>query len=51
MNRFFTRPELAAEYRLPKPTSSFSPRLPPVEKNDQGELLFLEAHVDAWLAD
>ena len=22
-----------------------------VEKNDQGESLFLEAHVDAWLAD
>jgi excisionase family DNA binding protein len=52
MNRFFTHGELATEYRLPKHVQGqLLAEVTPVEKNDQGESLFLEAHVDAWLAD
>ena len=52
MNRFFTRTEFADAYRLPKHVQEQLPsEVAPVEKNDQGEPLFLEAHVDAWLAD
>jgi excisionase family DNA binding protein len=52
MNRYFTRLELAEAYRHPKHVlAQFLAEVAPVEKNDQGEPLFLEAHVDAWLND
>jgi hypothetical protein len=51
MNRFFTHGELATEYRLPQHIhEQLLADIATVEKNDQGEPLFLEAHVDAWLA-
>lgn len=50
MNRFFTRSELATEYRHPQHVlEQLLVEIAPVEKNNQGEPLFLEAHVDAWL--
>lgn len=50
MNRFFTKPELIAEYRLPQHVQEqLLADVAPVEKDGQGEALFLEAHVDAWL--
>jgi|ERR1019366_3787261 hypothetical protein len=50
MNRFFTAPELADAYRLPKHVhDQLLSELAPVEKDDHGGPLFLEAHVDAWL--
>jgi len=52
MNRFFSHPELADTYRLPKHIhEQLLAEVAPVEKNDQDEPLFLEAHIDAWLAD
>jgi excisionase family DNA binding protein len=52
MNRFFTRPELADAYRLPRHVEErLFAEIAPVEKNGQDESLFLEAHVDAWLND
>ena len=52
VNRFFSRPELADAYRLPKHVrEQLFAQVAPVEKNEHGELLFLEAHVDAWLTD
>lgn len=49
MNRFLTVPELAA-YRLPKHVQEqLLAEVAPVEEDDQGEPLFLEAQVDAWL--
>ena len=48
MNRFFT--DLIAEYRLPQHVNDeLFAEVIPVEKTDQGETLYLEAHVDAWL--
>ena len=39
-------------YRLPKHVhDQLLAEVVPVDKNDQGEPLFLEAHVDSWLAD
>lgn len=50
MNRFFTRPELAADYRLPKHVlEQLFAEVAPVEKDDRDVPLFLESHVDAWL--
>jgi len=50
MNRFLTAAELAAAYRLPQHIQDqLFGEVFPVEKSDQGEPLFLEAHVDAWL--
>ncbi len=52
MNRFFTAAELADVYRLPKHVQEqLLSKVAAVETNDLGEPLFLEAHVDAWLAD
>jgi excisionase family DNA binding protein len=52
MNRFFTGIELAEAYRLPRHLhEQLLAEVAAVEKNDQGEPLFLEAHVDSWLAD
>lgn len=50
MNRFFTRTELAEAYHHPKHVlEQLLAEVAPVEKNDGGEPLYLEAHVDAWL--
>ena len=50
MNRFFTKSDLIAEYRLPRHVhDQLFAEVVPVEKTDQGEPLFLEAQVDAWL--
>jgi excisionase family DNA binding protein len=50
MNRFFTASELADAYRLPKHIhDQLLAEVATVEKDEQGEPLFLEAHVDAWL--
>lgn len=50
MNRFFTSVELADEYRLPiHIQNQLLSEVLPVDTTDQGEPLFLEAHVDAWL--
>lgn len=50
MNRFFTRPELLEEYRLPRHVhEQLVAEVVPVDKTDQGEALYLEAHIDAWL--
>lgn len=50
MNRFFTCTDLIAEYRLPQHVhNQLFAEVLPVEKTDQGETLYLEAHVDAWL--
>jgi hypothetical protein len=50
INRFFTAPELIEAYRLPRHIhDQLFAEVVPVEKTDQGEPLFLEAHVDAWL--
>lgn len=52
MNRFFTALELADAYRLPKHVQEqLLAEVAPIGKDDQGESLFLEAHVDAWLED
>lgn len=51
MNCFFTRPDLIAEYRLPQHIHHrLFAEVAAVEINDQGDLLYLEAHVDSWLA-
>lgn len=51
MNRFFTRPEIIETYRLPRHVhDQLFAEVVPVEKTDQDEPLFLEAHhVDSWL--
>lgn len=50
MNRLFTRTETIAEYRLPAHvTDDLASAVIPIEKNDKGEPLYLEAHLDAWL--
>lgn len=50
MNRFFTCTDLIAEYRLPQHVhNQIFAEVVPVEKTDQGEPLYLEAQVDAWL--
>lgn len=51
MNRFFTRTEAIAEYRLPTHVADeLASAVIPVEKNDKGEPLYLEAHLDVWLS-
>jgi excisionase family DNA binding protein len=50
MNRFLSATDLADAYRLPKHVrDQLFGEVAPVEKDDQGEPLYLEAHVDAWL--
>jgi hypothetical protein len=52
VNRFSNRPELIEAYRLPNYVhEQLLSEVAPVEKDDQGGPLFLEANVDAWLAD
>lgn len=50
MNRFFAAADLADAYRLPHHIhAQLLAEVAAVEKDGQGEPLFLEAHVDAWL--
>lgn len=50
MNRFFTATNLADAYCLPKHVNEqLLAEVAAVEEDDQGEPLFLESHVDAWL--
>ena len=50
MNRFFTLTELIEAYRLPQQLhDQLLAEVAPAEKTDQGEALFLEVQVDAWL--
>jgi len=50
VNRFFTCTDLIAEYRLPQHIhDQLFAEIIPLEKTGQGEPLYLEAHVDAWL--
>lgn len=50
MNRFFTRSQLIEAYRLPQQLQDqLFGEVDPVEKNDQREALYLEAHIDAWI--
>src|SRR4051794_24322164 len=47
---FLDRAKRPAIYRLPKHVhEQLLAEVGPVEKNDQGDSLYLEAHVDAWL--
>lgn len=51
MNRLFTRTEAISEYRLPVHVADdLASAVIPVEKNDKGEPLYLEAHLDTWLS-
>ncbi len=51
MNRLFTRLEAITEYRLPVHVADdLASAVIPVEKNDKGEPLYLEARLDAWLS-
>ena len=51
MNRLFTRLEAITEYRLPAHVADdLASAVIPVEKNDKGEQLYLEVHLDAWLS-
>lgn len=51
MNCLFTRTEAISEYRLPAHfADDLATAVIPVEKNDDGEPLYLEAHLDAWLS-
>jgi len=50
LNRLFTRTEAITEYRLPVHVADdLASAVIPVEKNDKGEPLYLEAHLDTWL--
>lgn len=50
MNRLFTCTDLIAEYRIPQHVhDELFVEVVPIEKTGQGEPLYLEAHVDAWL--
>jgi excisionase family DNA binding protein len=52
MNRLFTRQQVVAEYHLPSRLQAELFRVvQPVEQDGQAEPLYLEAHLDRWLAD
>src|SRR5258708_4327492 len=51
MNRFFTKQQVVAEYHLPDHLQEELFRaVPPVEQDGLGEPLYLEGHLDRWLA-
>ncbi len=51
MNRFFTRHDLAEQYHLPQHAQDeLVAAVIPAENTDDGEPLFLESHVDLWIA-
>lgn len=52
MNRFFTKQQAVTEYHLPGHLLAERFRaVQPVEQDDHGEPLYLEAHLDRWLAE
>lgn len=52
MNRFFMGHELTDANRLPQHVrEQLLAEVAAVEKDDRGEPLFMDVHVDAWLAD
>lgn len=51
MNRLFTKQQAVAEYHLPAQLQAELFRaVQPVEQDEQGESLYLEDHLDRWLA-
>jgi hypothetical protein len=52
MNRFFTKQQVVSEYHLPVHLQAELFRVvQPIEQDDDGEPLYLEDHLDRWLAD
>ena len=52
MNRFFTKQQAVSEYNLPVHLQAELFRaVQPVEQDDHGDPLYLEDHLDHWLAD
>ena len=51
MNRFFTKQQVVSEYHLAvRLQAELFGAVQPVEQDDQGEALYLEEHLDRWLA-
>ena len=51
MNRFFTKQQAVAEYHMPDRLQvELFRAVQPVEQDEHGEPLYLEAHLDRWLA-
>jgi hypothetical protein len=52
MNRFFTKQQAVCEYHLPvRLQAELFRAVQPVEQDEQAEPLYLEGHLDRWLAD
>jgi hypothetical protein len=52
MNRFFTKQQAVTESHLPGHLlAELFRAVQPVEQDDHGEPLYLEAHLDRWLAE
>jgi hypothetical protein len=52
MNRFFTKQQVVSEYHLPVLLQAeLSRAVQAVEQDEHGEPLYLEDHLDHWLAD
>ncbi len=52
MNRFFTKQEAVVAYRLPgKLQAELFRAVQPAEQDEHAEPLYLEDHLDRWLAD
>ncbi len=52
MNRFFTKQQVVSEYHLPvRLQAELFCAVQPVEQDAQAEPLYLEAHLDRWLAE
>ena len=51
MNRFFTKQQAVAEYHMPDRLQvELFRAVQPMEQDDHGEPLYLEEHLDRWLA-
>lgn len=52
MNRFFTKQEVVSEYHIPDHLQvELFRAVQSVEQDEHGEPLYLEAHLDRWLAE
>ena len=52
MNRFFTKQQAVAEYHIPDRLQvELFRAVQPVEQDEHGEPLYLEAHLDRWLVE
>lgn len=52
MNRFFTKQQVVSEYHLPtRLQAELFRAVQPVEHDEQAEPLYMESHLDSWLAD